>query len=84
MGYSFRGRKRKLLEYLQLNESEEVEVINVCMDYKEEIEKLRKQRLNALDAIIKVIEKFDDMKRSFPSFEKIVRILLERREHSSL
>ena len=76
--------KRKLLEYLQLNESEEVEVINVCMDYKEEIEKLRKQRLNALDAIIKVIEKFDDMKRSFPSFEKIVRILLERREHSSL
>ena len=27
---------------------------------KEEIEKLRKQSLNALDAIIKVIEKFDE------------------------
>lgn len=67
--------KRVLLEYLRLNESEEVEVINVCMDYKEEIEKLRKQRLNALDAVIQVIEKFDDMKRSFPGFEKIIRIL---------
>lgn len=67
--------KRKLLEYLRLNESDEVEVINVYMDYKEEIEKLRKQRLNALNAVIQAIEKINDVKKSFPGFEKIIRIL---------
>lgn len=67
--------KKEFLEYLQLSKKDEVEIINVCMDYKEEIEKFRKKRLNALDAVIEFLEKYNDMKNIYPGFEKMIRVL---------
>lgn len=49
--------KRELLKYLRLSKDDEVEIINVCMDYKEETEKLHRKRLSALNAAGRFVEK---------------------------
>ncbi len=67
--------KRELLSYLRLSSSDVVEILNVYMDSRAENAKMHERRLEALNATVRFLEKYNALKETFPHFDKAFGLL---------